>query len=186
MTDQRILQLFLDRSPDALDAVRRKYGGLLLHLATNLLGDTRDAEECVSDTLFTAWQGELPQEPRALRPWLCKALRNHAMNCLRRNRAAARGNGQMSVPLEELSEIAAPGSTEDLVDARELALLLDDFLSRQTPKDQALLMGRYFAGESYASLSRRLDLSEGACRTRLSRLREKLKTYLKKKGALEP
>ena len=109
------------------------------------------------------------------------------MNRLRSNLALKRGGGAVQVQLEELDEVlTGADSTEAMADARELALLLDDFLSRQTPKDQALLMGRYFAGESYASLSRRLDLSEGACRTRLSRLRGKLKIYLKKKGALEP
>lgn len=49
-------------------------------------------------------------------------------------------------------------------------------------KDHAVLMGRYWFGESLAEVGKRVGLNEGAVRVRLTRLRKRLRDFLLKKG----
>ena len=185
MKDRWIVDLFFDRSPAAVGEVRARYGARMDRLAINLLGNSQDAEECVNDTLLTAWNSIPPQRPESLSAWLTATLRNHCMNRLRSNLALKRGGGAVQVQLEELDEVlTGADSTETMADARELGRLLNDFVGRLTRTDRTLLLGRYLYGESYYSLSHKLGLSESACEMRISRLRKKLRAFLKKEGVL--
>ena len=185
MTDEKIVGLFFRRSQQAVAEVRSKYGKRLDHLAQNLLGNTLDAEECVNDTLLTAWNSIPPQRPESLSAWLTATLRNHCMNRLRSNLALKRGGGAVQGQLEELDEVlTGADSTEAMADARELGRLLNAFVGRLPRTDRTLLLGRYLYGESYYSLSHKLGLSESACEMRISRLRKKLRAFLKKEGVL--
>ena len=185
MTDEKIVGLFFRRSQQAVAEVRSKYGKRLEHLAQNLLGNTLDAEECVNDTLLTAWNSIPPQRPEPLSAWLTATLRNHCMNRLRSNLALKRGGGAVQVQLEELREmLASPDTTESMVDRRELTRLLNRFLGRLSSRDRSLFMGRYFAGESYSHMAERLDMTDHNCEVRLSRIRAKLREFLRKEGVL--
>lgn len=184
MNDQRILALFRDRSQDAVAQARQKYGGKMFRLAWNILGSDRDAEECVNDALLAAWNAIPPQEPDPLLPWLYATTRNIAMNRARANAAQKRG-ARLLEQVEELDQVAAdPETTESAVDQRELTRALERFLGRLSRRDQAIFMGRYYYGESYAQIASRLDMTEDNCKTRAYRLRERLKKTLKKEGAL--
>lgn len=163
--------------------MRDKYGKMLLHLAGNILGNRLDAEECVNDALLTAWDSALPQRPELLLPWLCSTVRNIAMNRYRSNSALKRGGGGFDLPLDELGDVADfQSAPEGLLDLSELTRALNCFLRRLSPRDRALLMGRYYAGEPYSHMARRLGMTEESCQVRVSHLRKKLKSYLKKEG----
>lgn len=56
MMDDAILDLYFERSEEALAATMEKYGTLLRSLAWNILGNEEDVEECVSDTYMAAWE----------------------------------------------------------------------------------------------------------------------------------
>lgn len=184
MTDKKILDLLFCRSQQGIEEIRDKYGGRLLGLARNLVGNRWDAEECVNDAMLAAWNAIPPKRPDPLLPWLYATVRNIAMNRRRVNSAQKRGGG-FSDPLDELLEIADPaGGPEDAVDLAELTAALNSFLSRLLPKDRQLLMGRYYAGEGYREMALRLDMTEDNCQVRVSRLRKKLKKYLEKEGLL--
>ncbi len=185
MTDKKIIELFFARSQAAVDAVKDKYGGSLLRLADNLLGNRLDAEECVNDALLTAWNAIPPQRPESLGAWLYSTVRNLAMNRCRINCAKKRGGGEWASSLEELREVASPGDgPEQALDAEELAAALNNFFRGLAGRDRLLLMGRYYAGESYGSLAQRLGMTEESCQVRVHRLRKKLKAKLKKEGLL--
>ncbi len=183
MTDKKILDLFLNRSQQGIAEVREKYGGRLFRLAENLLGNRLDAEECVNDALLAAWNAIPPQRPDPLLPWLYATVRNIAMNRCRVNLAQKRGGGAFLDSLEELEEVADFHSApETAMDSKELAQALDRFLQRLPPKDRALFLGRYYAGESYYAIAQRLHMTEANCQVRACRLRKKLKIFLEKEG----
>lgn len=183
MTDEKILELFFDRSQQGISEVRDKYGGRLFRLANNILDDRLDAEECVNDALLTAWNSIPPQRPRPFLPWLYVTVRNIAMNRLRVNLAQKRGGGAFTESLEELEEVAGShGAPESALDSRELARALERFLRRLSPTDRKLFIGRYYVGENYSTIAQRLDLTEKTCQVRAFRLRKKLKNYLEKEG----
>lgn len=183
MTDQKILELLSKRSQQGISEVRDKYGRMLLQLADNILGNRLDAEECVNDALFRAWDSPLPQRPESLLPWLCSTVRNIAMNRFRTNSALKRGGGGFDLSLDELGGIADLQSAPDsFLDLAELTQVLNRFLRRLSPRDRALLMGRYYAGEAYSHMAQRLGMTEKSCQVRVSHLRKRLKNHLKKEG----
>ena len=50
MTDEEIINLFFERSEQAIDELAKQHGGAVARVARNILGNERDAEECVNDT----------------------------------------------------------------------------------------------------------------------------------------
>lgn len=185
MTDKRILELLTKRSQQGISELRDKYGRALLHLAENILGNRLDAEECVDDALLAAWDSALPQRPESLLPWLFSTVRNIAMNRYRRNSAWKRGGGEAAASLDELGDVAdSQGDPDSALDAAELTQALNRFLSRLSPRDRALLMGRYYAKEPYSHMARRLGMTEESCQVRVSKLRKRLKDHLKREGLI--
>lgn len=185
MTDKRILDLFFSRSQQAVEEVRTKYGEELLRLAARVSGNRLDAEECVNDALLTAWNKIPPARPEPLLPWLYTVTRNLSLNRYRVNTAQKRGDGLFTETLEELSDVLAdPDTPEAAVDRRELTQYLNRFFAHLTPRDRSLFLGRYFSGKTYPEMANALNITENTCQVRVSRLRKKLKNYLKKEGVL--
>lgn len=185
MTDEKILDLLFQRSQQGIAEAREKYGEKLFRLADNILENRLDAEECVNDALLAAWNAIPPQRPDPLLSWLYATVRNIAMNRCRINLAKKRGGGSFLESLEELKEVVdLQNAPENALDLQELSKALNRFLRRLPKRDRLLMMGRYYAGESYSSLARRLDMTEENCQVRVHRLRKKLKVKLKKEGLL--
>ena len=74
---------------------------------------------------------------------------------------------------------------EGSLDLEELKDALNSFLSRLSHRDRVLFLGRYWYGSPYKELAQQTGLTENNAMVRVSRLREKLRTHLKKKGVLE-
>ncbi len=186
MTDKKILDLFFARSPDAIGETREKYGEQLLHLAARITGSLWDGEECVNDTLLTAWNKIPPERPEPLLPWLYRTVRNKALNRRTREQADKRGGGMEPSPFEELQDVIStqegPAGT---VEAKELGKIIGDFLAGLPKKDRILFMGRYWYSESYDTLADRLELTQSNCMTRLSRIRKRLRAYLAERGVIQ-
>ena len=60
MEDSEIIQLYWDRSEQAIAETSGKYGSFLCRIAWNILRSHDDAEECVNDTYLRTWK---------TRPW---------------------------------------------------------------------------------------------------------------------
>lgn len=63
MEDSQILSLYFARSEQAIAETDRKYGGYCYHIAYNILTNSQDAEESVSDTYLAAWNAIPPKTP---------------------------------------------------------------------------------------------------------------------------
>lgn len=76
LMDDEILDLFYARSEEAIACLSEKYGRLCGKLAMNILGDSRDAEECVNDAYLAAWKNIPPERPANLPAYICRLVRN--------------------------------------------------------------------------------------------------------------
>ena len=74
MEDNKIIELLFARSEKALTEVSRKYGKLCLQVATNILGNHADAEECVNDAYLALWQAIPPKRPESLLVFLLRIV----------------------------------------------------------------------------------------------------------------
>lgn len=104
MDDLTIIELYFDRSEQAIDETDKKYGKLCRSLAGNILPSDEDAEECVSDAYWSVWNAIPPTRPNNFTAFLCRIVRNLSLKRLDYNTAQKR-NGNVTVPLSELEEV---------------------------------------------------------------------------------
>ena len=64
MEDSKIIELFFARNEDAIQQTDEAYGRRLYHLADNIVRNSQDAEESVSDTYMKAWETIPPRRPQ--------------------------------------------------------------------------------------------------------------------------
>ena len=183
MEDGKIIDLYWARSQQAITESERKYGPYCHTIARRILDREEDAEECVNDTWLRAWNAMPPQRPRILSAFFGKLIRNLSLDRWRRLRAAKRGGSQVEVALHELEDCLpdARRPDEDL-EASETAAIISAFLRRQSETDRALFVRRYFHLEPLDELGVRFGLSAGQVKSRLHRMRGKLKKELEREG----
>lgn len=182
MTDQMIIDLFFERSEQAVTELAKKHGGAVERVALNILGDPEDAEECVNDTWLGAWNSIPPNCPSPLRTYVCRIARNLATKRYHANRAHKR-NSQYDLALDELAECVPDwGSVEDAVAAKQLAEIINNFLDTLPYEDKFIFMRRYWYADSLSETAKMAGLSYNAAAVRLHRVKEKLRKQLLKEG----
>ena len=183
MEDAAIVQLFWDRSEEAIEETRNKYGGICRSIAMGVLHSREDAEECVSDALLALWNAIPPQRPRSLGAFLAKITRNLAINRLRDGNAQRRGGGQVPLALEELGECVSPeGSPEGELDRQAAEEALNRFLDGLPPLQREVFLRRYWYLDSIEDIARRAGWSKSRVTTTLHRLRVRLRAHLIQEG----
>lgn len=60
MEDEGIVQLYLQRSQQAITETRNKYGAYCRAIARNIVASPSDMEECENDTYLAAWNAIPP------------------------------------------------------------------------------------------------------------------------------
>ena len=183
MEDPEIIQLYWERSEQAIRESEGKYGPLCHAIAWNILAQEQDAEECVNDTWLHAWNAMPPQRPAVLSAFFGRLTRNLSLDRLRYNRAAKRGGSQVEAALEELEDcLPAPGRPEEHLDAAETAAAISRFLREQSALDRNLFLRRYWYLDSISTLAKRFHLSESQTKSRLHRIRLRLREALVREG----
>lgn len=180
MEDQRIIGLFWDRSENAIDELKNKYGGRALAMAANILGTSQDAEECVADALHTLWARIPPERPEHLWAYFSRILRNLCCSRLDYLTAAKRDRG-CQVALSELEGVLAAGmDPAEVLESKRITEVLNAFLSTLDRTGRIMFVRRYYYFDSCADIAGRLGMTRGAVNTRLCRLREELRETLEK------
>ena len=111
MLDKDIVDLYWQRSETAIEKTAEKYGGYCYSIAYNILSESEDAEECVTDTWIGAWNSMPPHKPSYLSGFLAKITRRISISKWRKKRAEKRGGGEIPLSLEELSECVSDGGS---------------------------------------------------------------------------
>ena len=126
--DEKIIEMFFERSEQAVRELDNKYGKICHHLSFNILNNRQDAEECVNDAYMGAWNAIPPARPHPLFPYIVKIVRNISLKLYWRKEAAKR-SGHYTVALEEIESCISDRKTvEDEIEARELARIIEAFL----------------------------------------------------------
>lgn len=72
LDDRKIIELFFERSEQAIIELSKKYGSVCSKVAFNILNNTQDAEECVNDAYLGTWNTIPPQNPNPLLSYVCR------------------------------------------------------------------------------------------------------------------
>lgn len=184
MTDEEIINLFFERSEQAIFELAKKHGSAVSRVALNILNDEEDAKECVNDTWLGAWNSIPPNRPDPLRTYVCMIARNLATKRYHTNSAKKR-DSQYDLALEDLAECVPDRNTvEDTVAAKELAEAINRFLDTLSYEDKFVFMRRYWYSDSLPEIAKLAGMSYNSVAVRLHRVKGKLKKTLLKEGVL--
>ncbi len=178
--DKEIIELFFQRSEDALTEIQTKYGLLCRKIAYGILKSNEDTEECLNSSYMKIWKSIPPTRPKSLCAYLCAIVRNGAFEIYSKN---SRRNADIS--LEELEWLINDEATVDRMEnGIELGEILNAFLESSKPENRKLFMARYYYNMSISEIAQRFNMSESAVKTRLSRIRSNLQKYLSERGVV--
>lgn len=184
MDDKAIMALFEVRSEAAIVKTSEKYGKYLFKISWNVLHRHEDAEECVNDTYFTAWQQIPPDKPKKFLPYLGRITRALSLNRYNFLKAQKR-NSHFDVLLSELEDcLTSVDSVESTFEAKELARSMNDFLERCKKEHRIIFVRRYWYGDSLAIIAELRNTTESNVKSILFRTRKKLESHLRKEGFL--
>jgi RNA polymerase sigma factor (sigma-70 family) len=146
----------------------------LVHsVALRVTGNPSAAED-VSQLVFCrlAATRSVIREEVSMAAWLHRASRLAALDFIRSEKRR-RKREQIAAEHQAMNS----NSTWE-----EISPVLDEVIDRLSPPDRALILARYFQGQSHTSIGRTLGLSEDATRMRVKRALEKLRALLTKRG----
>ena len=182
MEDSGIIELFFERSEQAVAELSARYGEVCRRTAMNILGDPLDCEECVNEAYLAVWNRIPPERPDPLVSYVCRIVRNLALKRYSANTAKKR-NSSYDVALDEIAEVLpSPDRVEDEAAANETASLINSFLGTLGERDRVMFVRRYWFGDSVTDIASMFGTGAHYVSVRLSRIRKALGRYLTKEG----
>lgn len=185
MEDKRIVELFWARSEIALAETAAKYGNYLYRIASGILSDRLDAEECVNDTYTDAWNTMPPHRPSVLSTFLGKITRRISIDRWRKNAAEKRGGGEMALVWDELEDcVAGSAGVDTVIEEREQVRIIRAFLKELSPTQRRVFLRRYWYMDPVSEIASDFCFTESKTSSMLFRLRNRLWEKLKEEGYL--
>ena len=184
MEDAQIIELFFARSENAIEQTKEKYGAVCMHLLRNLLQNELDAEECASDVYLALWNTIPPEKPEPFLTYLLKIARNQGLRRITYQNAQRRSGTQV-LALEELEScLASAESVEQTVEGKLLEQEIANFLRALPKADRQLFVRRYWFCDSLEELAQCFGWSKSKLKSKLLRLRGRLRDHLTREGFL--
>ncbi|MBE6609870.1 MAG: sigma-70 family RNA polymerase sigma factor [Ruminococcaceae bacterium] len=183
MEDAAIIKLYEERSENAISETDAKYGRYCRAIAYNILHNSEDTDECVSDTYLHVWNAIPPQKPNIFKAFIGRITRNLSLHRYEKYNAEKRSAGQVPLVLDELCECIPGAETADsLVDGMAIKKIIEDFLRASKPDARKIFVRRYFLMETVKTIASELSVSESKVTVTLCRMREKLRASLQQQG----
>lgn len=185
MEDDKIVALYWNRDPQAVQQSQEKYGPYCLSIARNILRHEQDAEESVNDTWLGAWNAMPPHRPVVLRTFLGKLTRRISLKRWEAARAQKRFGDETALALEELSQcVDGSGDVQRELEATELAARINDFVLTLPQVERRVFLCRYWYLDSVAEIAIRFGFSISKVKSMLYRIRQQLRQTLEQEGLL--
>lgn len=183
MKDEEIVELYWQRSEEAIRQTSAKYETYLSKIAFNVLSDYEDCRECINDTYLVAWNSMPNQRPDVLPAYLGKIIRRLSIDVFRKKKRKKRYASEYALSLSEMEDCFADNETpEQFIDAKLLDEAINSFVHTLPDEARKVFIGRYFFFDSVKRIAAYSGVSETSVKVILFRTRQKLKEYLVKEG----
>jgi RNA polymerase sigma factor (sigma-70 family) len=181
LSDGQLLQRFLARagvaSEVAFEVLVRRHGPMVLSLCRGVLNDDHAAADAFQATFIVLGRRASTIRNHAhLAPWLGRVARRIARSS--RQEAARCAARERRITVNDA--MAAPALVDP--DGLEIASLVRAEVDRLPKCDRTLLHLTYWQGKTYEEAAALLSLPIGTVRSRLSRVRERLRGRLTRCG----
>ena len=177
MEDLQIIDLLFRRSEVAITVLQQQFGGLCRSIISNILPDSRDVEECTSDTYLRVWNSIPPQHPTRLDSYVARIARNVALDRYDYNTASMRHTA-LTLAYEELAPYL-PSLTQE-TDNADFRSFINRFLRGLPKATRMMFIRRYWYGESIAQIAKAFECSEEKVKSTLFRTRNKMRQTMMK------
>ena len=179
MDDEMIVSLLLAREEKAINALKTKYEKTLKRIASNLLFDSRDVEECVSDTFMDTWDSVPPNRPIHLKGYLCSILRRNVVDRIRKNASQKRGGSVIEIPWEDCENVSGKEQDmEGVIESQHILGVINRYLKAATDRRNAVFIGRYYLGQTVKEIARELSIGKSTVNEELAAIRKDLRELL--------
>ena len=182
MSDEQIVELYWQRDEQAIKETDIKYKSFLLSVAYNIVGDTRDSEECLNDTYIGAWNAMPPTRPTLLQAFLATIMRRTAIDRYKARKRQKRVASELTVSLSEVEEFIADDDGYSEVNAKELGRVISDFVRALPDRRMYIFMSRYYFARPIKEIARLLKCSESTVNKEIAAIKRDLKEKLEKEG----
>lgn len=185
LDDEEIIELYWQRSEQAIRETDRKYKNFLLSVANNILHNLRDNEECLNDTYIGAWNAIPPARPVLLQSFLATIMRRTAINRFHANNCQKRAASEFAVSLSELEDfIAGKNDMETELETKALAQAISNFVKSLPDRQMYIFVSRYYIADPLLTISKELGCSIATVKRELGKIKAGLKKHLESEGYL--
>lgn len=175
--DVRLVRRVADGDRDALAALYRRHGRMVLAHLTLVVGEPTLGEEILQDTMLAVWRGAASfRGDSAVRSWIIAIARRQARDRLRHRRVT-------TADMADLSGLPSPeaGPEQAVIERAEAELIADAV--RQLGRLHREVLGLVFGvGLTLAEAAAVLEVPVGTVKSRLSAARAALAHVLAEKG----
>lgn len=183
VTDKMIVDAFLQRDERALSLTEKRYGSYLRKIALNVLDNEEDAKECVNDTYMRLWQSIPPDDPKDLKAYISKIVRNIALDRAKMTSADRRIPAGQTVLMSEIEEFVPDSfGVEAELEGRLLKKAVDGFIRSLSKRSKYIFICRYYFSDSVLNIANSLGIGTTTVYRELEDIRKKLKNKLVKEG----
>lgn len=158
MEDKQIIELYWNRSEDAIQKTEEKYGADCSYIAQHILQDEAEVQRCVKECYEMLWESIPPRRPQNLKAYLCKITRNQALH------------------------MKYPEWNEQNTDLFTTELVIQEFLKGLEVEQRKLFVAYYWYFCSVSEIALMYKMNENKVNTTLASLRQKLDDELQKKN----
>ena len=178
MDDKNIIDLYFDRSENAISETAVKYGGYCFSIAYNILYSNEDSEESVNDTYLKAWNSFPPVRPRNLRTYLSKIIRNNAVDRYDEGRRQKRVPADACDPLEDFDNVIGNYNLDDEIEASRIGKIINSYLESLPDRSHYIFMSRFYYVMPLSDIARRLGVSLSTVNKELAAMKNELRAKL--------
>lgn len=170
--EKEIIKQVQAGNAQAFEPIVHHYQSAVFRILSNLVGAAM-VEDLAQDVFLSAFAKIRRFDPQkgSFRSWLYAITRNRALNARRKKREAL---------LPEPPEAVQTRTPVDDLMVKEVFRHLDAVLKAMPFQDRSILVWAELEGLSYAEIARIEDLPLGTVKSRLARIRAKLKHSLRK------
>ena len=180
--DEKIIDMYWERNPDAIKETEHRYGPLLRNVAYNILYDLQDCEECQNDAYLRIWNAIPSTRPTAFPRFIMQIMRQIAIIRYREKTRKKRIPSQLTISLDELEELSNGLSLEQTYEAKELGSLITEYVRQLNERQRYIFIDRYYLAEPAEKTASELSISARTIYDEITKIRQGLKEYLERNG----
>jgi RNA polymerase sigma-70 factor (ECF subfamily) len=167
--------------PDALKAVYREHGALVLGIARRVLRDQSLAEDVTQEVFAFLWQNPDRYDPTrgSLRSWVGLLAHRRSVDRVRSESRRSRTESRVEGPLSEDADV------DDRLTKDWLCQRVRQALDLLPPEQKEVLVQAYYGGRTYREVAADLRIPEGTAKSRIRLALNRLNDMLRADIATE-